>query len=289
MKSIKEHFSEYGFLSLLVVPVFFVISYLFNVVYFFAFGVSLSQIPLAVSDYIMSVNTFGVILLFGIILQSLIVIPAQYFENKLYFNHSNGDSNFRKKVYNLRQLINDIKCCTDDEDIKIKKIQQAENDFKTIEEDSSNVFQRIDKKITIIKIILFIASLLSISLFIYLTSKYGLFHAKFILITFPFLCIGIFTCKHFDTLYLWLIVTSFTCLTYSLDDALIKALENYKNDSVDVITYDNKYFNMRSFENGFWVKKPETGEVLFITKAGDILNFHQPKRIIKHLEDEKHD
>ena len=289
MKNIKEHFSEYGFLSLLVVPVFFVISYLFNVVYFFAFGVSLSQIPLAVSDYIMSVNAFGIIVLWGIIWQIIIVIPAEYCRKRFRYIFLGDDSNFPQKLDELKQFTNNIRTSLDSEDIKMKKTLQAENDFKQLKEASSRIFQRAEKKITKINITFLIASILALSFFIYSVSTDGIFHAKFFLLAFPFLSITLFYCRHIDSFYFWLILTFFTCLTYSLDDSLRNALDDYKNDSVEVTTHDNKYFNMRSFENGFWVKNAETGEVLFITKAGDILNFHQPQRIFKHLANEKHD
>lgn len=289
MKSIKEHFSEYGFLSLLVVPVFFIISYLFNVVYFFAFGVSLSQIPLAVSDYIMSVNILGIVILWGITVQIISVIIAKHLETKDLSSLRREGATLKNNMDGLTKLINKIKKDGDDETIKMEMLQQAENDLRKIEEDVSNISRRTETKITTFKIVLFIVSMLSIFTFVYLISTKGIFHAQFFLLMLPICFTSMFFCIQFDTISTWLILVFFTCLTYSLDDALSKALDNYKSDSVDVTTSNNKYFNMRSFENGFWVKNAETGEVLFITKAGDILNFHQPKRIIKHLADEKYD
>lgn len=283
MKNIKEHFADYGYLSLLVVPVFFVISYLFNVIYFFAFGVSLSQVPLAVSDYIMSINVFGIILLFGIFWQIIAGIFGKYISERFPLINPDSDAHFKNSMVKLDQDLEGLNNSCDSIDEKIKKLSELKEKSKKLKDDFEENAKKGSKKLIIFNRCFLICALLLIMVFIYQAYSRGIFTAQFYL----FLPMGGYLITHFFIRYgiffVWLVLTIVTCLAYSADSALRTALNNYEGDSVVITISGNKYFNMRSFENGFWVKETETGEVLFITKSSDILNFHEPKRIIKHL------
>lgn len=70
MQSIKTHISDHGYLALLIIPAFFVTSYLFNIIYFRCFEVKISKVPLAIPDYILSINILGTALLSGFFFKS---------------------------------------------------------------------------------------------------------------------------------------------------------------------------------------------------------------------------
>lgn len=74
------------------------------------------------------------------------------------------------------------------------------------------------------------------------------------------------------------------CLVMVLDNAVRTASDDYKNSPIEITTGGNKYFIMRNFENGYWVKSPDTGEILFITKNNDILNFGIPQNITEYVK-----
>lgn len=286
MKNIKEHFADYGYLSLLVVPVFFVISYLFNVIYFFAFGVSLSQVPLAVSDYITSINVLGIVLLFGIFWQIIAGIFGKYMSEKFPLIDRDSDTHFKTRMVKLDQDLERLNSSCDPIDERMKKLSELEEQSKKLKDDFEENAKKGSKKLIIFNRWFLVCALLSIMVFIYQAYSGGIFTAQ----VYFFLPMGGYFITHFfvryDIFFVWLILTIVTCLAYSADSALRTALDNYKSDSVVITISGNKYFNMRSFENGFWVKETETGEVLFITKSSDILNFRAPKRIINHLSKE---
>lgn len=242
MKSIKNYISEYGYLTLLVIPAFFVTSYLFNVIYFHCFDVKISKVPLAISDYTMSINIIGIALLSGFFFQILGVSAGQFFGKKIIKNNSEAPSNFNENA------------------------SRASNSIEGIKKAS------------------LILSVLLLTAFAILVYKQGMIAAQFICFSPLILYIYLKFFIDYDKPSFFVLLAFPMCLVMVLDNAVRTASDDYKNSSIEITTGGNKYFIMRNFENGYWVKSPDTGEILFVTKNNDILNFGIPKDITKYLK-----
>ena len=243
MQSIKTHISEHGYLALLIIPAFFVTSYLFNVIYFRCFDVKISKVPLAIPDYIMSINILGTALLSGIFCQIIGVCAGQFFGKKIIKNSIEAPSNFNK---NAAKALNSVEI--------IKKIC----------------------------LVLSACSLVAFGIMVY---RQGMIAAQFICFSAPILYIYLKFFIDYDKSSFVVLLVFPMCLIMVLDSSVKTASDDYKNSSVEITTGGNKYFIMRNFENGYWVKSPETGEILFITKNADVLNFKTPKHITEYLKE----
>lgn len=242
MKSIKNHIVEYGYLGLFVMPAFFVASYLFNITYFYCFDVKISKIPLAVSDYILSINILGIVLLSGIFYQILGMVAGHFFGKK----------------------------------ISKKNLQEPENFDETAKKSYNTL--------CVIKVICLVLSVVLLSAFAIIVYRQGMIAASFIYLSAPILLIYINFFVDYDKPSFLVLLIFPMCLITVLDSAVKNAKDDYKNNSVEITTGGSRYFIMRNFENGYWVKSSDTGEVLFITKTADILNFHIPKQITEYLK-----
>lgn len=236
-KNLKECIVEYSQFLLILPLLFFSASYLFNLSYFIMFGIKFWKIPLSSSDYIVSVNTLGIVIIFLLIYFILISILGSL-------------ANLKGKKY-IFLLENDSLEC---------KLE----------------YKRKKKLLTFLFIIV-IVDIILLLLHLFLISEFLWINILLIL----FLCMLTFTAKHniFNTHIRILIATCILSIAMIICYAFISAVFDYTDNSSTIDIQNRMYYNMRSFDSGFFVRRIDSDDLLFITHKDEKILFSPPDKL----------
>lgn len=243
-RGLKEFVAEYSPFLLILPFLFFIVSYLFNLSYFLMFGIKLWKMPLSSADYIVSVNALGILFMFLFIYCISILI---------LFNLIGIKNKKYRSVYSL-----------EDESVKYKLKSIARR----------NIFR-------------FIFILIVVSIFSLLAQLFFARH-EFMLINIIsiFLCIILSFILKYNVFSLYIVTYLTMCMLLIcviIYYALFTAIDDYK-DKYSIVDINGKlYYNMRSFDSGFFVRRIDSDEVLFITRKNEKLIFSPPNRLVDFI------